>query len=421
MSALYFSTGSYQKKSMARKGYEHLLKKMDGSPRGDLYVGKIGFATELYMEKLPTLIKRVSEIADRDFEIRFAEVENNLSPQAFKIAQRLKKRETPYTLLSTDDQQITIRACVFGPSRPTLRFLNMDADSVWFVYKGSGFCDTTLGRIFFESGDFVYIPARICYKFSAIGNKETDKVIMIGMEGASGFQEPQPRVFDNNDIPYSYEDIRLPDPCDMRDLDMYDCAELTSKVEDFYVFVKRNRRWSRVTYPFTPFQCVAWKGTVYPFAVHESDLHFSYTTDIHPDPSNFAMFAAKDFSAVISVLKGRFVHSIPYNHLNTLEEFLFYGKEYEARKGSVVGEGGDATLHPQGVWHGPQPKALREWKRPASPKDIPFVDDLAIMFEASKPLLLCEDGADIAVSGYERSWYEDWEEYQELQEEHQEL
>lgn len=410
-----FATELFQKEKRARKGFEHLLKKMDGAPRDGLCVGKIGFDTQLYMAKPPTLIKDIRD-AQSEMGFSFVSGESNIFPRAFKIAQKLKQEYVSHVLLSTEDERVSIHTFVVAPWMSTRRVINMDADSVWFVYQGTGYCNTSLGHMKFGPGDFIYIPARICYQFRG-NTDERDNIIIVGMESASGFEKPRPKATDNNDIPYDCGDIRLPYPRDIHQFDDRDNDRNLIAEDEYYVYVKRNRAWSRITYPISPFQCIAWKGTLYPFAIHESDLNFSYVTSKHPDPSNFATFIAKDISAVISVLGPRFVHSLPYNHLNQWEEFLFYAKKYESREGTAVGEGGDATLHPQGVWHGPQMKQLMNWKRPRSQNKIPFVDDLAIMFEASKPLLLCEAGQDILVPGYERSWIEGWEEYQELQKE----
>jgi len=410
------TTEPFPEKEMARSGnYKALLKKMNGAPREGLYVGKIGFLTELYMEKPPTLIK---EIEAYDMGFSFSGGSSNIYPQAFKIAEKLAPRSHPHTLLSTADKQVMIHVIVLNAGETsrhgeTNRVLNMDADAVWYVHQGNGVCATSLGWIEFRTGDFIYIPARVCHKFVATNDTVGGKVIMVGMESAGGFEAPERRVIDNIDIPYSSGDVRLPNPDYLSEFDNPDNSPSGGMDKSYAVFVKRDNEWNRIVYPETPFQCVAWRGYVYPFAIHASDLHFAYTTAIHPDPSNFALFAAKDMSAVLSVLGPRYVHSLPYNHLNQWEEALFYARDYEAREGSAIGAG-DMTLHPQGVWHGPQIHALHNWK---TPERAEWRDELAIMFEAAKPLLLCEDGERIRVPGYERSWYESWEEYQESQKE----
>lgn len=413
-------TRKFPQRWMARKGCENLMDEFDGSPSKDgcYHVGKIGFETELYMTKPPTLHKFVSSYKgevklDPDFiATGLGTEESNLTPRAFKIAKKLKAREFPFTLLSTEDQSVVLKSLVLDNEvNRSKRFVNVDADTVWFIYSGNGYCDTTLGRILFHEGDAIYIPAHITYAFNAFS-----KIVMVGMESTSFFEYPRPRKMDNQTIPFDGPMMRIPDPVFIED----EFDELSAKLEDsikteFLVYVKRAREWSVVTYPFSPFDCVAWKGTVYPFALDLRRLVFSYTTRNHADPCNFAVFAAQDFSAVISVLAGRFGHSIPYNHRNRWEEFLFYAKKYEARAGSEIGEGGDATFHPEGLWHGPQLKAMINWlkNRPISEAHIPFLEEFAVMFESSNPLLLCKDGYDIREKDYERSWYEGWQEYNE--------
>jgi homogentisate 1,2-dioxygenase len=230
---------------------------------------------------------------------------------------------------------------------------------------------------------------------------------MIGMQSKKEFGLPSLRPYDNTAIPFSPLHMRLPKP--MQD----------AEVEGWKtVYVKRSDRLSEVVYAFSPFLCVAWNGAPYPFAIHASQLNFASVSSIHPDPSNFVVFSTPDGEAMVSFLGPRHVHSLPYNHKGKWDEVLFMAKPYDARKGSAggVGDGGTMTLHPQGIWHGPQMEALEKWKRPSSPKEHPWAEDSAVMFETKAPLELCKQAIPILIPGYENSWLESWEEYEKRRE-----
>lgn len=406
-------TREFPPKAMAgRAHHKDIVKIMDGSPKEGLHAAKIGFGMEMLLAKPPTVIKHIGFTRD-ERKTRTTARESNLLPLAFKF------RDLPPSprfedLLRTDDGTVITTFVQtrdddsggnnrFNASR-TVR--DMDADHLWFVYEGAGACYTDLGAFEYGAGDLIYVPKHTLYEFIV-----TYDTRMIGMQSEKGLRLPSTRPYDNTDIPFNEFAMRLPEPYG-REGRTVDAIRRTNHV----VFVKRGGVKSAVEYAFTPFLCTAWKGAPYPFAIATSELNYSYVQSIHPDPSNFAVFAAPDASAVLSVLGPRFVHSLPYNHLNAWDEFLFYAREYDARKGSGggVGESGTATLHPQGIWHGPQMAAFEKWMKEDSHKGgklIPWVSDLAIMFETRAPLLLCERGQGILIAGYENSWLESWEEY----------
>ena len=76
---------------------------------------------------------------------------------------------------------------------------------------------------------------------------------------------------------------------------------------------------------------------------------------------------------------------VPYYHSNVdSDEVMFYcGGNYEARKGSGIGQG-SVSLHPGGHSHGPQPGA---YERSIGAE---FFDELAVMVDTFRPLRLGE-------------------------------
>lgn len=386
----------------AAPGYEHLLKEMDGAPHDSLQGAKLGFSTEMALSYSPTVVKRIAPLQESctfDEPAVLRSQTSNLLPYAFHFHRLDTSPRMQHILAARDGTTIT--ALMLKNDDASVFVRDMDADHLWYVYQGSGRCYTELGILEYAAGDFIYVPRCVLSGFvSASATK------LIGIQSESGLLPACRSSYDNADIPFKQASVRVPQP-----------YHSGNRWEACEVEVKRDRQWSIVTYAFAPFLCAAWDGTIYPFAIHTSKLNFAYTTTVHADPSNFAVFAAPDASAVVSVLGPRFVHSLPYHHLNTWDEFLFYAKEYDARQGSEggVGESGTATLHPQGIWHGPQMAAFEKWMKEDAHKRgklIPWMNDLAIMFETRSPLRVCPQGQGILVDGYEKSWHKSWQEYQ---------
>ena len=78
---------------------------------------------------------------------------------------------------------------------------------------------------------------------------------------------------------------------------------------------------------------------------------------------------------------------VPYYHSNVdSDEIMFYvGGDYEARKGSGIGQG-SISLHPGGHSHGPQPGAVER------SIGAEYFDELAVMVDTFRPLDLGEGG-----------------------------
>ncbi len=372
-------------RSNARTGYEHLVGQMDGAPKDGLFAAKIGFHTEMLLDAPPTLLVNIKKCSH---EVSSLLLEADLRPLLLRFGS-LPSNICRISLLSAKNRGTEIHASAIAALQSTSAFLNTDEDNVYFVHEGDGVCDTVLGGMKYRAGDFIFIPRHFHHRFRA-----EKKTSMVGIGSSSALRKPARKDGENMDVPYSNFSISLPDP------------NLRHKEGGgpWLLAVKRGGEYYRALYS-CPTHCVAYKSTLYPFIVNVSQLNFSYTTSIHADPTNFCLFGTADDSVMISVLGARFVHSPPYNHLNEWDEFLFYSKAYSARAGTIVP--GDATLHPQGIWHGPQIPALMNWQKPEHPV---WVDDLAIMFESKEPLFLCESAKNIFVPDYEKSWLRGWEE-----------
>jgi homogentisate 1,2-dioxygenase len=90
---------------------------------------------------------------------------------------------------------------------------------------------------------------------------------------------------------------------------------------------------------------------------------------------------------------------VPYHHANVdSDEVLFYaGGDFMSRAGSGIGVG-SLTLHPSGFVHGPQPGSFE--RSVAADR----TDELAVMLDTFRPLLVTSTARSIAAPDYVRSW-----------------
>jgi len=90
---------------------------------------------------------------------------------------------------------------------------------------------------------------------------------------------------------------------------------------------------------------------------------------------------------------------VPYYHANVdSDEVMFYcGGDYAARQGSGIGQG-SVSLHPGGHSHGPQPGAVER------SLGVEYVDELAVMVDTFRPLLLGEGATACEDPTYAWSW-----------------
>lgn len=347
---------------------------------------KLAFATEFSFNYPTTQIKKINTLGYGAEYIA-------AKPRAFHM-KNFPVNSLPWNILGSKDGSVLIKALSLNGGLKSGRMLNADGDELWYAAGGNGYCRTIFGMFKFCAGDYIFIPKACTYYFQMI-SQGTD--LLVGIESESEFIRPNFGDFGNRNVPYPPEAIEK--PMQTYHADMYD------REGEWDLYVKRLGKYvTKITYSFSPFLENTWQGDKYPFLLHTSDINTLVSPTVHLDPSAFATFISKDKTVVISTFKPRWIHSLPYNHMNYYDEFLFYGSKYEAR-GNLIGEG-DATFHPQGVWHGPQTEALLNEKTHDKPQDSPWREELAIMFESKKPLVVSDLALDrnIEIQNYWESW-----------------
>ena len=88
---------------------------------------------------------------------------------------------------------------------------------------------------------------------------------------------------------------------------------------------------------------------------------------------------------------------VPYAHSNVqADEVLYYVRgRFGSRRGV---EEASFTLHPRGIPHGPHPGTI------VASKEVKFTDELAVMVDTFKPLLLTRQALELDDAGYPFSW-----------------
>ncbi|MFL6114629.1 MAG: homogentisate 1,2-dioxygenase domain-containing protein, partial [Catenulispora sp.] len=156
------------------------------------------------------------------------------------------------------------------------------------------------------------------------------------------------------------------------------------------------------TLPHHPFDVVGWDGCLYPYAFDIADFE-PLTGRVHQPPPVHQTFEGPNFVICSFVPRKVDYHPlsipVPYNHHNVdSDEVLFYtGGNYEARRGSGIGQG-SISLHPSGLTHGPQPGAAER------SIGAEFFDELAVMVDTFRPLDIGPGGVACEDPGYAWTW-----------------
>jgi homogentisate 1,2-dioxygenase len=373
----------------AREDYKETLPRIaDGSPPDGLYVESKSFDTFLYRTEPLTVIDEFEEVGE-ELKIK----KGARKPRAFSLFSE-EEGSFPRTIVKSNDLAISVLKSKSPQRYYGLR--NGDGNELFFVHSGAGRIYTDFGYVYYKTGDYIFIPRGTIYLvspslLSRFVIAEIPKQVFL------------PRHYWFSDFfPYDSSAIVSAVPTKMAYLFIENCKK------GFEVFLKTDGAYrTKLVYPFSPFNCVGWQGKMYPFKLSLEHIHTIVSPTFHVPPTALITFTTEDMSVMISTFKPRWVHSLPYNHLNDHEEFLFYhAGEYSARTTLKLG---DATLHPVGIHHGPQPDRLKAWKR-VDPKDLPWREEVAIMFESRAPLAMYPEGKKVEIPGYGTSWSDEWEE-----------
>ncbi|MBA9005036.1 MULTISPECIES: homogentisate 1,2-dioxygenase [Thermomonospora] len=373
------------------------------APGGGLYyeelMGEEGFSSDsalLYHRHIPSAIVDAAPWAIPDCK---TEPNHPLKPRHLRTHDLFPGEEwrghDPVTgrrmLLGNGDVRIFYVAA--GLASPLYR--NAIGDECVYIESGTGAVETVFGVLRFRQGDYVLLPRGTTHRWVPAG----DGPVRAYCIEASSHIQPPPRYLSKagqflEHAPYCERDLHGPD------------EPLLVDGEDVEVLVKHRGpggvTGTRYVYARHPFDVVGWDGCLYPYTFNVEDFE-PITGRVHQPPPVHQVFAGGGFVVCNFVPRKVDYHPlsvpVPYYHSNVdSDEVMFYcGGDYEARKGSGIGQG-SVSLHPGGLAHGPQPGAYEA----SIGKD--FFDELAVMVDTFRPLELGEGGRAAEDPGYAWTW-----------------
>lgn len=270
-------------------------------------------------------------------------------------------------------------------------FKNADADEMIFVHRGEGTLRTTYGRVPFVSGDYLIIPRGTIYQmeFDSQDNR------LYYVESFSPILSPKRyrnhfgQLLEHS--PFCERDYKGP-----VELETYD------EEGEFKVLIKKQGMMHPFIYGTHPFDVVGWDGYNYPYAISIHDFE-PITGRVHQPPPVHQQFEGDGFVICSFVPRKYDYHPLaipaPYNHSNIdSDEILYYvDGDFMSRNHIEIGQ---ITLHPGGIPHGPHPGAA---ERSIGKEGT---EELAVMIDPFRPMMLTEEAMKIEVPGYNRSWTE---------------
>jgi homogentisate 1,2-dioxygenase len=346
-------------------------------------MGEEGFSSDsslLYHRGLPSAIvdSQVWEIPD------VATAPNHpLKPRHLKLHELFPKESwagtDPVTgrRLVLGNADVRLSYAVSTAASPLYR--NATGDEVVYVESGQATVETIFGALQAKPGDYVILPTSTTHRWLPEGDEPLRTYVI----EAVGHIAPPKRYLSRfgqflEHSPYCERDLHGPG------------EPLTMTGTDVEVLVKhrtsRGLAGTRMVYAEHPFDVVGWDGCLYPFTFSVHDFE-PITGRVHQPPPVHQVFEGHNF--VVCNFVPRKVDS---------DEIMFYcGGDYEARKGSGIGQG-SVSVHPGGHSHGPQPGA---YERSIG---VEFFDELAVMVDTFRPLELGEGGVACEDPAYAWTW-----------------
>ena len=367
-----------------------VFRKPDGALYAEELVSTEGFSSMyslVYHTHPPTIVKELGTPYSVEPKIAREKHLRHTSLLGFNIKPQKDYLESRKIVLVNSDLQISLAAPT--ESMTTYFYKNSQADEVLFIHKGSGTLKTGFGKIYFKYGDYIVVPRGTIYQIEF--NDADNRLFIIESFSPIHF----PKRYQNKygqlmeHAPFCERDIVRP-----TDLETFDEAG------DFKVLIKKQGLIYPYTYGTHPFDFIGWDGYHYPwaFSIHNFE---PITGRVHQPPPVHQTFEAHNFVICSFVPRKYDYHPqaipAPYNHSNIdSDEVLYYvDGDFMSRKSVVQGQ---ITLHPGGIPHGPHPGTVE------SSIGKEKTEELAVMIDPFKPLMLTEDAIAIEDESYHKSW-----------------
>ena len=363
-------------------------------PNGDFYYeqlfGTIGFDgmySNLYHENRPTQVKKIAEPYRVAPKIAKAVNIQSYRLKGFQVKPEKDYLDSRKIILTNSDCNIILAA----PKASTKNYFykNTDADELVFIHKGTGKLRTHLGNLDFKYGDYLLIPRGTIYKFDF---DTTDNRLFI-VESYKPIYTPKRyrnwfgQLLEHS--PFCERDIRKP-----QEIETY------NEKGDFLIKIKKQNQLFDMVYATHPFDVIGYDGHNYPYAFSIHDFE-PITGRIHQPPPVHQTFESDAFVICSFVPRLYDYHPdaipAPYNHSNIDSDEVLYYVDGDFMSRNDI-DAGHISLHPAGIPHGPHPGAM---ERSIGKK---FTNELAVMVDTFKPLMVTEDALEIADNDYYKSW-----------------
>ncbi|MDM1396735.1 homogentisate 1,2-dioxygenase [Myroides odoratimimus] len=363
---------------------------------GDLYYeqlfGTIGFDgmyTNMYHEHRPTQVKKILGQYSVAPKIAKSNHIQSYRLRGFQVAPENDYLESRKAVLTNSDCTIVLAA-----PKQSLRdyfYKNTDSDELIFIHKGTGTLRTMLGNLTFKYGDYLLIPRGIIYQIDF--DTEDNRLFIVESKRPIYTPKRYRNWFGQllEHSPFCERDIRRPD-----------VLETFNETGDFLIKVRKQDEIFEMVYATHPFDVVGYDGYNYPYAFSIHDFE-PITGRIHQPPPVHQTFETDAFVVCSFVPRLYDYHPdsipAPYNHSNIdSDEVLYYvDGDFMSRNDIAPGH---ISLHPAGIPHGPHPGAA---ERSIGKTET---QELAVMVDTFKPLMVTEEAMKIADEQYYQSWLE---------------
>jgi homogentisate 1,2-dioxygenase len=363
-------------------------------PNGKLYAEELvstegfsGMYSLVYHTHPPTIVKALGTPYSVEPKIAKEKHLRHTSLLGFNIKQEDDYLKSRKAVLVNSDLQISLAAP--KKSMTDYFYKNSQADEVIFIHKGTGTLKTGFGKIKFSYGDYIVVPRGTIYQIEF--DDENNRLFIIESYSPIRFPKRYQNQFGQlmEHAPFCERDIRRPS-----NLETFD------QEGDFKILIKKQGLIYPYTYGTHPFDFIGWDGYHYPwaFSIHNFE---PITGRVHQPPPVHQTFEAHNFVICSFVPRKYDYHPdaipAPYNHSNVdSDEVLYYvDGDFMSRKSVVQGQ---ITLHPGGIPHGPHPGSVE--KSIGKEK----TDELAVMIDPFRPLMITEEALLIEDENYHKSW-----------------
>ena len=363
-------------------------------PNGDLYYeqlfGTIGFdgmSSNLYHVHRPTQVKEIREQYSVAPKVAKANNIQSYRFRGFQVPQINDYLESRKVVLTNSDCNIILAAP--KESTKTYFYKNSDADELIFVHRGSGKLRTLLGNLEFKYGDYLLVPRGIIYQIDF--DTEDNRLFIV--ESYRPIYTPKRyrnwfgQLLEHS--PFCERDLRRPEELETHD-----------EEGDFVIKVKKQNEIIEMVYATHPFDVVGYDGYNFPYAFSIHDFE-PITGRVHQPPPVHQTFETDAFVICSFVPRLYDYHPqaipAPYNHSNIDSDEVLYYVDGDFMSRNDI-DAGHISLHPAGIPHGPHPGATERSIGET------VTEELAVMVDTFKPLMVTEEAMKIADESYYQSW-----------------